>query len=86
MQDDLALVDGMLRVKAQGFNLDKELEIHMRLLQDRYPANILTIQKAKIEYSKDQKTKARNLFAKVPKNDANFREMVFIQFSILNQL
>ena len=80
MQDDLSLVDGMLNAKAQGLDLGKELDIHMRILKSNYPANILKIQEAKIQYSKDQKARARSLFAEIGKSDKNFREMVFTYF------
>jgi tetratricopeptide (TPR) repeat protein len=80
MEDDLGLVDKMLEAKSFGLNLDKELDIHMRILRDLYPANILKIQDGKVQYSKGNKAKARGLFSSVKSTDANFREMVFTFF------
>lgn len=79
LEDDLNLVDSFLSLK-QKVDLSKELDIHLRLLKERYPANVVAIQEAKIAYSNNQKSKARSIFSKIDKNDEFFGEMVFTFF------
>ena len=84
MEDDFALVDGFLSLR-QDVDLMKELEIHIRLLKERYPSNVVSIQEAKIAYVKNQKSKARSLFSQVAKNDPFYGEMVFTFFKYATQ-
>jgi len=84
MEDDFALVDGFLSLRSQ-VDLMKELEIHIRLLKERYPSNVVSIQEAKIAYAKNQKSKARSIFAQIKKNDPFYGEMVFTFFKYATQ-
>ena len=84
IDDDLALVDNFLSLRKQ-VDLMKELDIHLRLLRERYPANVVSIQEAKIAYAKNQKSKARSIFAKIKNNDPFYGEMVFTYFKYATQ-
>ena len=84
LDDDLALVDSFLSLRQQ-VDLMKELDIHLRLLRERYPANVVAIQEAKIAYAKSQKSKARSIFAKIPNTDPFYGEMVFTFFKYATQ-
>lgn len=84
MEDDFALVDSFLSLRQQ-VDLMKELDIHLRLLRERYPANVVSIQEAKIAYAKNQKSKARSIFAKIKNTDPFYGEMVFTFFKYATQ-
>ena len=84
MEDDFALVDGFLSLRKQ-VDLMKELDIHIRLLKERYPSNVVSIQEAKIAYAKNQKSKARSIFSQIKKTDPFYGEMVFTFFKYATQ-
>ena len=79
LRDDIALVDQMIAVKSQ-IDLNKELNIHLRLIKEKHSASVYSLQGAKISYVGGRKSSAREAFMSIKPSDKAYEEMVFSYF------
>ena len=65
-------------------DLNKELNIHLRLIKEKHSASVYSLQGAKISYVGGRKSSAREAFMSIKPSDKAYEEMVFSYFKYAN--